>query len=215
MAVVSRQDSWAIPVIEGMAAGRTVLTSEFNGSSEAIVTGETGFVVRGAGDPRQVAALLDGPLADPSVRDAVGFRAADEAHRYDLGRFYPALVDVYERAARRRSERPMPVLEVRHRSSRAGPTREQATAERVVSDRRAPGRAQYLVFGKPEILEEDIAEVAAALRSGWIGSGPRTSQFEEDFRSYTRCGPCCGGQLVHSSPAPRVGGARASSPATR
>ena len=57
-----------------------------------------------------------------------------------------------------------------------------------MSERRAPRRAEYLVFGKPEILEEDVAEVVAALRSGWIGSGPRTSQFEEDFRSYTGAG---------------------------
>jgi dTDP-4-amino-4,6-dideoxygalactose transaminase len=49
---------------------------------------------------------------------------------------------------------------------------------------RVPERGDYLVFGRPEILEEDIAEVVAALRSGWIGSGPRTSEFEEQFRLY-------------------------------
>jgi len=47
-----------------------------------------------------------------------------------------------------------------------------------------PVRREYLVFGSPDIREEDIAEVVAALRSGWIGTGPRTSAFEEAFRRY-------------------------------
>lgn len=32
--------------------------------------------------------------------------------------------------------------------------------------------------------EEEIAEVVATLRSGWIGTGPKTQQFEEDFAKY-------------------------------
>jgi dTDP-4-amino-4,6-dideoxygalactose transaminase len=46
-------------------------------------------------------------------------------------------------------------------------------------------RSEFLVFGKPRIEEEDIAEVVATLRSGWIGMGPRTIQFERDFVAYT------------------------------
>ena len=113
MAVVSRQDSWAIPVLEGMAAGRTVLASEFAGSNEAIVSGNTGFVVRGEGDSREIAALLDGPLADPTLRRTVGARAAAEARRYDVGVAHAALLDVYARAAQRRRERPVPRLDER------------------------------------------------------------------------------------------------------
>ena len=45
-------------------------------------------------------------------------------------------------------------------------------------------RQDYLVFGRPEITEEDIAEVVDALRSGWIGTGPRTSRFEANFAGY-------------------------------
>lgn len=89
LAVVSQQDSWAIPVIEGMAAGRAVLTSEFNGSHEAIANGETGFVVEGAGDAWALAALLDGPLADLSVRAAIGSHAARAACRYDVEATHP------------------------------------------------------------------------------------------------------------------------------
>jgi dTDP-4-amino-4,6-dideoxygalactose transaminase len=45
-------------------------------------------------------------------------------------------------------------------------------------------RSEFLVFGKPRIEEEDIAEVVATLRSGWIGMGPRTIQFEREFAAY-------------------------------
>jgi dTDP-4-amino-4,6-dideoxygalactose transaminase len=45
-------------------------------------------------------------------------------------------------------------------------------------------RASFLVFGQPDIREADIEEVVATLRSGWLGTGPRTKQFEEDFAAY-------------------------------
>jgi dTDP-4-amino-4,6-dideoxygalactose transaminase len=42
----------------------------------------------------------------------------------------------------------------------------------------------YIIFGSPLIGEEEIAEVCATLRSGWIGTGPRVCRFEELFREY-------------------------------
>ncbi|MEO8486187.1 MAG: DegT/DnrJ/EryC1/StrS family aminotransferase [Betaproteobacteria bacterium] len=45
-------------------------------------------------------------------------------------------------------------------------------------------RDRFLVFGAPVIEEAEIAEVVATLRSGWIGTGPRTARFEEDFKAY-------------------------------
>jgi dTDP-4-amino-4,6-dideoxygalactose transaminase len=45
-------------------------------------------------------------------------------------------------------------------------------------------REEFLVFGKPQIGEEEIAEVVATLRSGWIGMGPRTIEFERAFAEY-------------------------------
>lgn len=45
-------------------------------------------------------------------------------------------------------------------------------------------REDFLVFGKPQIGEEEIAEVVATLRSGWIGMGPRTLEFERAFAEY-------------------------------
>lgn len=49
-----------------------------------------------------------------------------------------------------------------------------------------PVRPDFLVFGRPVIGEEEIAEVADTLRSGWIGYGPKSIRFEEDFAAYTR-----------------------------
>ena len=42
----------------------------------------------------------------------------------------------------------------------------------------------FLPFALPEIGEEEIDEVVECLRSGWITTGPRAKQFEEDFANY-------------------------------
>jgi dTDP-4-amino-4,6-dideoxygalactose transaminase len=47
-----------------------------------------------------------------------------------------------------------------------------------------PLREDYLVFGSPQLLDEEIEEVVATLRSGWIGTGPRVHAFEEEFAAY-------------------------------
>lgn len=39
-------------------------------------------------------------------------------------------------------------------------------------------------FFRPSISEAEIAEVVATLRSGWLTTGPRTKQFEEEFARY-------------------------------
>lgn len=44
----------------------------------------------------------------------------------------------------------------------------------------------YLPFSRPSISEEAINEVVACIRSGWITTGPRVKQFEEDLKAY--CG---------------------------
>ncbi len=48
-------------------------------------------------------------------------------------------------------------------------------------------RSEFLIFGSPAIGEEEIAEVVATLRSGWLGTGPRVQRFEADFRAYVGC----------------------------
>jgi dTDP-4-amino-4,6-dideoxygalactose transaminase len=43
---------------------------------------------------------------------------------------------------------------------------------------------QYLPFYEPDIAEDEIQAVVETLRSGWLTSGARVKQFEEDFSLY-------------------------------
>jgi len=40
-------------------------------------------------------------------------------------------------------------------------------------------------FGRPSILEPEIAEVIDTLKSGWLISGPKVKRFEDEFSAYT------------------------------
>jgi dTDP-4-amino-4,6-dideoxygalactose transaminase len=48
-------------------------------------------------------------------------------------------------------------------------------------------RDSFLVFGSPDIHEAEIEEVVDTLRSGWLGTGPKTHRFEQQFRAYVGC----------------------------
>jgi dTDP-4-amino-4,6-dideoxygalactose transaminase len=51
-----------------------------------------------------------------------------------------------------------------------------------------PSEDPFIVFGAPDISEDEIAEVIATLRSGWLGTGPRGARFENDFADYRGVG---------------------------
>jgi dTDP-4-amino-4,6-dideoxygalactose transaminase len=42
----------------------------------------------------------------------------------------------------------------------------------------------FLPFAKPDIGEDDIAEVVDSLRSGWVTTGPKAKRFEQDFAAF-------------------------------
>lgn len=42
----------------------------------------------------------------------------------------------------------------------------------------------FLPFARPTISEQEIAEVEACLKSGWITTGPRVQKFEEQLQAY-------------------------------
>lgn len=44
--------------------------------------------------------------------------------------------------------------------------------------------SNFLPFALPDIGEEEINEVVDTLRSGWVTTGPKTKQFESDFKTY-------------------------------
>lgn len=47
---------------------------------------------------------------------------------------------------------------------------------------------KFLPFSLPDIGEEEINEVVDTLRSGWVTTGPKTKQFEQDFANYLGAG---------------------------
>jgi dTDP-4-amino-4,6-dideoxygalactose transaminase len=49
-------------------------------------------------------------------------------------------------------------------------------------------RDSFLPFGAPVIGEDEIEEVVATLRSGWIGTGPRCWRFETQIAEYVGTG---------------------------
>ncbi len=48
-------------------------------------------------------------------------------------------------------------------------------------------RSSFLPFSRPSITEDDISSVAEVLRSGWITTGPKASEFEQKFCEYVGC----------------------------
>ena len=42
----------------------------------------------------------------------------------------------------------------------------------------------FLVYGSPQINDEEINEVIDCLKSGWIGTGPKVKRFEDQFIKY-------------------------------
>ena len=57
--------------------------------------------------------------------------------------------------------------------------------ERTKAAGSAPtGEVPFLVYGAPLIGEAEIAEVVDTLRSGWLGTGPKTQRFEAAMAEY-------------------------------
>ncbi len=45
-------------------------------------------------------------------------------------------------------------------------------------------KSEFLVFGQPEIQEDEIDDVIDSMRKGWLGTGPKVAKFEQDFSVY-------------------------------
>ena len=43
---------------------------------------------------------------------------------------------------------------------------------------------RFIIFGAPLIEDAEIEEVIASMRSGWLGTGPKVANFEQDFRQF-------------------------------
>jgi dTDP-4-amino-4,6-dideoxygalactose transaminase len=64
---------------------------------------------------------------------------------------------------------------------------DERSPERPAAEGGTPARGEYLVFGAPCLGPEEIDEVVDTLRSGWIGTGPKTQLFEKNFADYIGC----------------------------
>ena len=47
-------------------------------------------------------------------------------------------------------------------------------------------RSSFLAFGTPLIGDQEIQELTKTLKSGWLGTGPKTNLFENNFAKYTK-----------------------------
>ena len=43
---------------------------------------------------------------------------------------------------------------------------------------------EFIPYHRPSIGQAEIDAVASVLRGGWLTTGPRTAQFESEFREY-------------------------------
>ncbi|TGN18264.1 DegT/DnrJ/EryC1/StrS family aminotransferase [Leptospira idonii] len=48
-----------------------------------------------------------------------------------------------------------------------------------------PVRKSFLVYGAPDLGEEEIQAVVSCLKSGWLSTGPSVQQFEADIKAYS------------------------------
>src|SRR5262245_18212478 len=45
-------------------------------------------------------------------------------------------------------------------------------------------KERFLVFGQPDIRDDEIREVVLSMTSGWLGTGPKVARFEREFGAY-------------------------------
>lgn len=57
--------------------------------------------------------------------------------------------------------------------------------QKLAIDGGAPVREDFLVYGAPDIGNEEIDEVVACLKSGWLSTGPRAARLEDDICAHT------------------------------
>ena len=99
----TRADFSPMAVVEAMAAGLPVVTTDVGAISEQVVDGETGLLTR-PGDAADLGRALAGLLDDPERLKAYGAAGRERAERrFDGHRNYTTLIDLLKRAAASRA----------------------------------------------------------------------------------------------------------------
>jgi glycosyltransferase involved in cell wall biosynthesis len=83
-------------IIEYMAAGRPVVTTDVGGAGEAVTHGETGYLVR-PGDDEAMASHLIALLQDDRRRQELGARGREVAQRFSCHAQLERTLQLYER----------------------------------------------------------------------------------------------------------------------
>jgi len=87
-------EGFGIVFLEAAAAGLPQVAGRSGGAADAVVHGETGFVVERPGDPAAVVAALAPLLEDPGLRRAMGVAARARAQAYfDHDQLAPRLAE--------------------------------------------------------------------------------------------------------------------------
>lgn len=89
-------EPFGIVVLEAMAAGRPVIASRIGGLSDAVVDGESGFLVP-PGDPLALSEAMARLIADPDLREQMGVTAKRRAVEFQASAIVPRIEQVYER----------------------------------------------------------------------------------------------------------------------
>jgi phosphatidylinositol alpha-1,6-mannosyltransferase len=88
------QEGFGIVFLEAAAAGLPQIAGDSGGAAEAVVDGETGFVVSDPADEREVAATLGRLLADEAMRRRMGAAARQRAtNSFDYDALAPRLAE--------------------------------------------------------------------------------------------------------------------------
>lgn len=91
---VSRWEGMPMAVLQAMAAGLPCVVTDVPGNRDAVVDGETGFVVHGIDE---LAAHVELLLREPALRHTMqGPARAMAARRFGRSRFREALINLYE-----------------------------------------------------------------------------------------------------------------------
>ncbi len=117
-------DPCSLVLLEALACGLPVITSQYNGAGELIEDGEQGFIVPDPADWRTLAARI-GELAEPGRRLAAGKSARRLAEEHTCQRNFREIFGLYEQIV---NSRPHPAMRP-PRTIQTGPTRKSTAHE--------------------------------------------------------------------------------------
>jgi glycosyltransferase involved in cell wall biosynthesis len=106
--LTSANEGTPVSLIEALAAGRPVVSTDVGGVRDVVADGETGLLVP-SGDAKAVAAAIDRLASDPTLRAAMGERGREDVvARYSVARLLDDVDALYRRllAAKGRSGPP-------------------------------------------------------------------------------------------------------------